>query len=130
MIRADVKTVCKPFKTSHEEQIELVQDFEWLDFSALKGIEEELRELVRGSLFIDTARCDALCRGLAGRVKMLKKQVDSRSRNAIFPAAAQARADGGAEGQETGLQATKRQKTEDTRNDVKQDIAYSGKWSG
>ena len=61
---------------------------------------------------------------------MLKKQVDSRSRNAIFPAAAQARADGGAEGQETGLQATKRQKTEDTRNDVKQDTAYSGKWSG
>ena len=130
MIRADAKTVCKPFKTSHEEQVGLVQDFDWLDFSALKGIEEELRELVRGSLFIDTARCDALCRGLAGRVKMLKKQVDSRSRNAIFPAAAQARADGGAEGQETGLQATKRQKTEDTRNDVKQDTAYSGKWSG
>ena len=130
MIRADAKTVCKPFKTSHEEQIELVQDFEWLDFSALKGIEEELRELVRGSLFIDMARCDALCRGVAGRVKMLKKQVDSHSRNAIFPAAAEARADGGAEGQETGVQATKRQKTEDTRNDVKQDTAYSGKWSG
>ena len=130
MIRADAKTVCKPFKTSHEEQVGLVQDFDWLDFSALKGIEEELRELVRGSLFIDTARCDALCRGVAGRVKMLKKQVDSHSRNAIFPAAAEARADGGAEGQETGVQATKRQKTEDTRNDVKQDTAYSGKWSG
>ena len=26
MIRADAKTICKPFKTSHEEQIGLVQD--------------------------------------------------------------------------------------------------------
>ena len=125
MIRADAKTICKPFKTSHEEQIGLVQDFDWLDFFALKGIEEELRELVRGSLFIDEARCDALCRGLAGRVDMLKKHVDSRFRNAAFPVEAATRVRDG-EAQETGLRETKPQKTEDTRNDVKQDIAYSG----
>ena len=125
MIRADAKTICKPFKTSHEEQIGLVQDFDWLDFFALKGIEEELRELVRGSLFIDEARCDALCRGLAGRVDMLKKHVDSRFRNAAFPVEAATRVRDG-EAQETGLRETKLQKTEDTRNDVKQDIAYSG----
>ena len=129
MIRADAKTICKPFKTSHKEQIGLVQDFDWLDFSALKGIEEELRELVRGSLFIDEARCDALCRGLAGRVDMLKKHVDSRFRNAAFPAEAATRVRDG-EAQETGRRAAKPRKTEDTRNDVKQDIAYSGKGSG
>lgn len=129
MIRADAKTICKPFKTSHEEQIGLVQDFDWLDFSALKGIEEELRELVRGSLFIDEAWCDALCRGLAGRVDMLKKHVDSRFRNAAFPAEAATRVRDG-EAQETGRRAAKPRKTEDTRNDVKQDIAYSGKGSG
>lgn len=109
--------------------IGLVQDFDWLDFSALKGIEEELRELVRGSLFIDEARCDALCRGLAGRVDMLKKHVDSRFRNAAFPAEAATRVRDG-EAQETGRRAAKPRKTEDTRNDVKQDIAYSGKGSG
>ena len=42
----------KPFKNSHEEQIKLVTSFDWLNLNALAGIDEELRELVRGSVFI------------------------------------------------------------------------------
>lgn len=76
-IRAGAKAVSKPFKSTHEEQIRLVTDFSWLDFSALKGIDEELRELVRDSVWIDAARCDALCRGLSHRVTMLKEVVQS-----------------------------------------------------
>ncbi|MFR3345152.1 MAG: hypothetical protein ACLTS6_14770 [Anaerobutyricum sp.] len=47
---------CKPFKNTHEEQIKLVSSFEWLDISKLNGIEEEFRELVRASTFIDNIR--------------------------------------------------------------------------
>ncbi len=34
-----------------------------------------LREIVRGSLFVDQARCDAICRGIDKRVEMLHKAV-------------------------------------------------------
>lgn len=70
-----------------------------LDFGALSGIEEEFREIVRGSVFIDAARCDALCRGLRGRIDKLEKVALSQ-RKRVF---------------EEGI-----------RFDVKKDVAYSG----
>ncbi|MDD3362675.1 MAG: excisionase [Hespellia sp.] len=81
MIGTKAKISCKPFKSSHEEQIKLVSSFDWLDLNSLSGIEEELRELVRGSLFIDEARCDALCKALKDRVKMLSGIVNSPHNN-------------------------------------------------
>lgn len=99
MIHARAKAVCKPFKNSHDEQIRLVTDFSWLDFSALKGIDEELREIVKGSLFIDEARREALCQGLMDRLGMLE---------------------------EAALLSTKQAYVERTEFDVAQDVAYSG----
>lgn len=77
MIGARSKLGCKPFKSEHEEQIKLVSSFDWLDLNALYGIDEEFRELVRGSMFIEEARCDALCRALKGRLDMLTEIVNS-----------------------------------------------------
>lgn len=77
MIGAKAKLRCKPFKSSHEEQIKLVSSFDWLDLDALYGIDEEFRELVRDSPFIDSARCDALCAALKGRVNALNDIVNS-----------------------------------------------------
>lgn len=94
------KINCKPFKSSHDEQIKLVTSFDWIDLNALYGIEEELRELVRGALFIDTARCDALCAVLRRRVKLL---ADRMSSCRTFAAA------------------------DDRSVDVAEDIAYSGR---
>lgn len=68
----------KPFKTTHDKQIKLVSSFDWLDLTALAGIDEELRELVKGSLFIDTARTDALCAALRGRVERLARVMEER----------------------------------------------------
>lgn len=68
----------KPFKNTHDEQIKLVSSFEWLDLNALYGIDEELRELVKGSLFIDESRCNALCNGLIKRVELLTDVVCER----------------------------------------------------
>lgn len=58
-------------------------DFGWLDFSALAGIDEELREIVRGSMFVDAARCDILCRALKRRVAMLEEAALS-ARKSVF----------------------------------------------
>ena len=99
LIHSGAKTPCKPFKTSHAEQIGLVQSFDWLDLNSLYGIDEELRELVRDSVFIDTARCDALCTALRNRVEMLAETVNSRA--ALFFA-------------------------DDAKSDVREDTAYSG----
>lgn len=73
LIGANTKITSKPFRSSQEEQIRLVTDTSWLELSALDGIEEELREIVRGSLFIEEARCEALCRGIRQRIKQLEQ---------------------------------------------------------
>ncbi|MDD2958459.1 MAG: excisionase [Lachnospiraceae bacterium] len=100
MINADTKINCKPFKNSHEEQIKLVSSFDWLDRNALHGIEEELRELLRDSIFIDRARCDALCLALKNRVAMLNKVIDSG--HTLY-------------------------EKDNCRSDVKENVAYSGR---
>ena len=99
MIHAKANVICKPFKNSHTEQIKLVMDFSWLDFSALKGIDEEFREIIGDSLFIDGARCSALCRALSGRIEMLEEIV-RKGKSRIF--------------------------VDSTKNDVAENIAYSG----
>lgn len=100
MIYAGAKAICKPFKSSHEEQIKLVSDFTWLDFSALTGIGEELKEIAKGSIFVDEARCNTLCKALKGRVRMLEKVALSARHTVFF---------------------------ENMQSDVIRDIAYSGK---
>ncbi|WP_195267538.1 excisionase [Eubacterium sp. 1001713B170207_170306_E7] len=70
------KISSKPFKNRHEEQIKLVSSFDWLDLKVLDGIDEQLRELMRGSLFIDDARSDALCSALKERVESLTEVVN------------------------------------------------------
>ena len=77
--------------------------FSWRkDIRKLNGIEEEFRELVKDSLFIDEARCDALCVALEKRIRMLE-QVRERQRTAY-----------------AGY-------TDDSGRDVQEDIAYSGR---
>ena len=72
MIYPAGKQICKPFRSNHAEQIKLVSSFDWLNLSALRGIDEELREILNGSAFIEPARRDALCYGLRKRVEMLE----------------------------------------------------------
>lgn len=99
MVGSIGRVASKPFKSSHDEQIKLVSSFGWLNLSALAGLEEELRELIKGSLFIDGARCNALCKALCGRVERLTEVVNSR-RN-LYP-------------------------VDDRAADVAEDVAYSG----
>lgn len=72
--------IVNPFKNTHEEQIKLVNSFDWLDISKLNEIDEEFRELVRDSLFIDTARCDAICKALKQRISSLESLINDTAR--------------------------------------------------
>lgn len=99
MINDQTKIPCKPFKNNHEEQLKLAKSFDWLDFSLLQDIEEEFREIVRASIFIDQSRCDAICLGAKERVKTLKDFANGQ---------------------------TIQNRTDDTKYDVKQDRAYNG----
>ncbi|MDR3307591.1 MAG: hypothetical protein LBS58_01665 [Coriobacteriales bacterium] len=74
-IRASEKVSSKPFNAHHAEQIKHVKGFDWLDFSALRGIDEEYSELLAQSPFIDDARRDALCHALIQRIAMLQQVV-------------------------------------------------------
>lgn len=99
LISATSKVTCKPLKTDHEEQLKLVKSFNWLDLSKLDGIEEELREIMSGSLFADEARQDALCTALRQRIEMLQQFIQTSAKQ-IW--------------------------TDDQRMDVQMNLAYSG----
>jgi len=70
----------KPFRSKHSEQIKLVTSFKWFDIKVLAGIDEELREVVAGSITIDEQRRDALCYGLRKRVEQLGAYIKSKER--------------------------------------------------
>ncbi|MFB9275503.1 HipA domain-containing protein [Cohnella cellulosilytica] len=99
LISAAGKITCKPFKQDHNEQIKLVTSFDWLDLSKLRHIEDEFREILKGSLFVDEARSDALCKALRKRIEMLAEIVHSRTPHVWV---------------------------DDRSGDVKENIAYSG----
>lgn len=98
-IHADSKLVCKPFKTDHKEQIKLVTSFDWLDLTLLDGIEDQVREVFDGSLFVDEARSHAICQSLSRRIERVKKMIQTRE---------------------------PRIRVDDHSTDVKKNIAYSG----
>jgi hypothetical protein len=62
-----------PFKPAHAEQIVLAGSLDWIDFSALRDIDEEFRILLSASPYIDEPRTDKLCNGLKGRVLQLEQ---------------------------------------------------------
>jgi len=78
-IRPHAKQPSKPFRSDHAKQIQLVTDFGWLDLSALRGIDEEFREIMQG--YYDTARRDALCYGLRRRVEALGEIVRTQGKS-------------------------------------------------
>jgi len=69
MIQPATPKPCKPFKTSRGEQIKLVTSFDWVNLPALDGIDEEFREIVKDSPFIDPTRRDVLGAALLKRVE-------------------------------------------------------------
>ena len=69
-IRSGREVVCKPFKKTHQEQLKLVTSFRWIDFDKLAGIEEEIREIFKGTDEIeDESRVNAIIDSVMKRIE-------------------------------------------------------------
>jgi hypothetical protein len=79
LIAPAFKIPSKPFKKEQAEQIKLVSSFDWLDLTALEGIDQEYGELLRQSMFIDDQRRDKLCFALQARLRLLGEVIRSGS---------------------------------------------------
>lgn len=75
MINSRTKIPSKPFKRTHEEQIKLVTSFDFLDLSALDGIEDDIRQITAASVFLEESRVEAICKGLSHRVDLAKQKL-------------------------------------------------------
>lgn len=69
---------CKPFKKKHEDQIKLVSSFEWINFKALDGVEEDMVSVLnQAGEYIDETRKSAIVKSVLRRIDNLKKLASS-----------------------------------------------------
>jgi hypothetical protein len=71
-IRPKSDAESKPFKTNHSEQIKLVSSFDWINFNALEGIDEEFHSIYKPSNYMDKARIEMLLSVIKKRIQILK----------------------------------------------------------
>lgn len=73
---------CKPFKKTHEDQLKLVSSFDWIDFTKLEGIEEEIREILKDAgETIDEERKRAIVLAVKKRIERLKQMAEEESKS-------------------------------------------------
>lgn len=64
---------CKPFKKTHEEQIKLVSSFDWVNFDALDGVEDEIRDILSSAgEYADETRTNAIVYTVKKRIGELE----------------------------------------------------------
>ncbi len=68
------KTIeCKPFKKTHEEQLNLVTSFDWINFDALKGLDKDIKKVFKNaSEYIDENRINAIISSVESRIEYLQ----------------------------------------------------------
>lgn len=82
-IRLGRGITCKPFKKQQEEQLKLVSSFEWIDFDAFDGIEDEICEILSADgagEYIEDARKNAVIGAARHRIENLRKLASSHVR--------------------------------------------------
>jgi hypothetical protein len=76
-------TVCKPFKNHHDEQLKLVSSFDWIDFSALDGIGELIKDVLsdeRAGSTVEEERIRVIAELTERRVRHVRALAGSRTR--------------------------------------------------
>lgn len=66
--------VCKPFKKHHDEQLNLVSSFDWIDFSALPNIRQLITDVLcdeHAADYMDEKRIKTICDLAQQRVRHL-----------------------------------------------------------
>lgn len=75
-IRVDQDVVCKPFKKHHQQQLQLVSSFDWIDFNALSDVAVLIRETFSGEQakdFVSSDRVDAIVESVENRIHLLQE---------------------------------------------------------
>lgn len=68
--------MCKPFKKTHNEQLQLVTSFDWIEFSKINGIDDEISALLsekKTLSYIEEARRDAITELVSDRIRRLER---------------------------------------------------------
>lgn len=67
--------VCKPFKKTHFEQLKLVTSFEWIDFDALKNIDDEIYDILNcaDKYLIDDLRKQKIVQSINNRIQYVQE---------------------------------------------------------
>ena len=77
---------CKPFDSVHSRQIEIVDDFSWIDFNRFDGLEFNMRQAFKGSS-IPAEIQNKICQEVRNRVNSLYKI--AREHHPLIPVSAQ-----------------------------------------
>ena len=75
-MRSEREVVCKPFKNHHAEQLKLVTDFSWIDFSALADVRSIIEKVLSDEKtveYIDENRRRAIISGVERRIEKLRQ---------------------------------------------------------
>lgn len=72
---------CKPFKNTHDKQIELVTSFDWIDFDALDNVESKVKNMFNQvkdyNKTIDEERINTIIQLIKNRINKLKEIASS-----------------------------------------------------
>ena len=71
----NIKLVCKPFKSSHDEQLKLVTSFDWIDFNKLDSFSNDVNDFLSHNCSldeIDRKRQTAIRRFITDRISRLQ----------------------------------------------------------
>ena len=80
-MKSEKDVTCKPFKKRHIEQLGLVTDFEWIDFSKLGEVGDIIETVFsdnRATEFIDATRIKAIENSVDRRINVLKSWTSTK----------------------------------------------------
>lgn len=75
LINADADIEASTFCDKLSEQLELVTDFSWINFSKLNSFTDDVNEILKSSKYISNDRRQFLCQAIERRIELLKKYI-------------------------------------------------------
>lgn len=86
MMWDESEITCKPFKKHHAEQLKLVSSFAWIDFSALKGAGEMIKDVLSDEkikAYMEESRIQAIADLTERRIKTVESLASSHAHKQI-----------------------------------------------
>jgi hypothetical protein len=81
-IESDRQISCKPFSTSHDEQLKLVTDFSWLDHKNLKNLSSHVETVLsKGAYIFGNDRVAIIVKAFENRIVQLENYINTFEQN-------------------------------------------------